>query len=212
MKLSATYQGPIDPNSGFLCISAHWRPNPNDPDPEMPGQKLSMASFILAQPRDLCLCGSGKRYGECCRRRRYWLPICPNPGLQGYSLLAPQSATFKDVDGHALHERLMADIRLQCVEDRIGQGFWIYWGDPALDDSYGTLCFGDLELKPDHILLATAMSDVRMRTLLDLLDEIAADLLPSPKMQYDKVEALDKVTGKRLKLKLPGRAPTPRRQ
>ena len=60
--------------------------------------------------------------------------------------------------------------------------------------------------------LVTTMSEVRMRTLLDLLDEIAADVLPTHKMRYDKVEALDKVTGKRLKLMLPGRALTPRRQ
>ena len=35
------------------------------------------------------------------------------------------------------------------------------------------------------------MSDVRRRTLLDIVDEIAADLLPSPKMRYGKVEAID---------------------
>jgi len=210
--LPATYQGPVDPNSGFLCLSMHWRPNPNDPDPEMPGQKLSMVSFIPARPKDLCLCGSGKRYGECCRRQRYWHPICPNPGLRGYSLLAPQSATFKNVNGRALRERLMTDIRLQCVEDRSERGFWIYWGDPALDDPYGTLCFGDIELKQMNTLLVTTMSEVRMRRLLDLLNETAADLLPTPKMRYDKVEALDKVTGKRLKLKLPSRAPVLRQQ
>ena len=207
--LPATYQSPIDPNGGFLCISMHWRPNQNDSDPEMPGQKMSIASFIPAAPGDVCLCGSGKRYGACCRRQRYWHPICPDPGLQGYSLLAPQSATFKEVDECVLHERLMPDIRLQCVEDRSDRGFWIYWGDPALDDPYGTLCFGDFELKSGHVLYVTAMSDVRMRTLSDLLDEIAAGLLPSPKMQYDKVETIDKVTGKRLKLRLPGRASTP---
>ena len=46
-----------------------------------------------------------------------------------------------------MRERLMPDVRLQCVEDSLQLGFWVYWGDPALDDAYGTLCFGDIELK-----------------------------------------------------------------
>jgi hypothetical protein len=180
----------------------HWRPNPSDPDPDMPGEKMSIASFIPTGINAMCLCGSGKVYGECCRRQRYWHPICPNPGLQGYSLVSLPSATFKNVDDAVIRERLTADVRLQCIEDSPERGFWVYWGDPALDDAHGTLCFGDIELKQNHTLSATAMSDTRMRVLLDLLDEIASDILTPPHMRHDKVEVIDKVSGKRKKMKV----------
>ena len=186
-------------------MSAHWRPDPNARDLEMPGQKLQMASYIPVRLNDPCLCGSGKVYRDCCRLQRYWYPICPNPGLNGYSLLAPQSATFEGVASPALRERLMGDIRLQCTEDLPDRGFWICWGDPALDNQYGTLCFGDIELKQDRTLLVTAMSDVRMRMLLDLLNEVAADLITQPKMHYDSVLAIDKRTGKQVQVPLPTR-------
>lgn len=178
----------------------HWRPDPNAPDPDMPGQKLAMASYIPVRPNAPCLCGSGKVYRDCCRLQLYWYPICPDPGLNGYSLMDLQSATFENVNSPALRERLMEDIRLQCTVDLPDTGFWIYWGDPALDDQYGTLCFGDIELKQNRTLLVTAMSQVRMRTLLDLLNEIAADLVTKPKMHHDSVLVVDKRTGKRLEV------------
>jgi hypothetical protein len=34
----------INPYGGFLCLSAHWRPKPGDPDPERPGEKMEMVS------------------------------------------------------------------------------------------------------------------------------------------------------------------------
>lgn len=64
-----------------------------------------------------------------------------------------------------------------------------------------TVCFGDIELKHGHTLHLTAMSDVRMQTLLDLLNELATAPLPPPQMSYDKVEMIDKVTGKRIRLR-----------
>ena len=206
------YSGPIDPNSGFMCISSHWCPDPNAPDPETPGQKLQMASYIPVRLSDPCLCGSSKAYRDCCHLRRYWYPICPNPGLNGYSLRSPQSATFENVDGQPLRLRLMEDVRLQCTENTPDRGFWLYWGDPALDDQYGTLCFGDIELKHNRTLLVTTLSDVRMRTLLDLLREIAADLVAAPKMHYDSAMVVDKRTGNNVQVPPLTRTPRPRRR
>ncbi len=197
--LPSTYNASIDPNGGFLCVSMHWRPEPGAVDPEMPGQKMSLALYMPTEPDALCLCGSGKIYNECCRRQRYWHPICPNPNYEGYDLINLQSATFTPIDGASWRELLLDDIHLQCTEDDPSRGFWIYWGDPALDDQYGTLCFGDIELKNGHTLFVTAMSDVRMQTLLDLLNELTPAPLPAPKMSYDKVEMIDKVTGKHIK-------------
>jgi hypothetical protein len=184
----------IDPDGGFLCLSSHWRPKPDDPDPDMPGEKLSMSSFIPALPGDDCLCGSGKRYRDCCRPPRLWRPICPNPGMAGYSLVATQKATFRDVDGRALRERLTDDARLHCVSQDPHSGFWIFWGDPAIEDQYGVVCFGDLELKDNRVLLVTAMSDLRMGILLDLLQEIAGDILGEPEVRRDEALTIDKAT------------------
>ena len=162
-----------------MCISSHWCPDPNAPDPETPGQKLQMASYIPVRLSDPCLCGSSKAYRDCCRLRRYWYPICPNPGLNGYSLRSPQSATFENVDGQLLRMRLMEDVRLQCTEDTPDRGFWLYWGDPALDDQYGTLCFGDNELPARQAAryLASGQEKDTRRAARNLPDQIEGGII-----------------------------------
>ena len=106
--------------------------------------------------------------------------------------MAPQEAFFKRVDATALKQRLDDDIRLAIVEDTPTGGFWILWGEPAIETEYGIMCFGDIELKADGSLLVTAMSDVRMQTLLNLLQEIAADCLGAPKITRDSLPVLHK--------------------
>ncbi len=193
MKLSRELLKQVDPYGGFLLLISIWRPNPDDPDPEMPGLKQQTLIFVSVKPEDACLCGSGQPYQDCCRPKPLWQPICHNPGAQDYSLVVPQEALFKQVDGATLRERFRDDPRLVCVEDTPDSGFWILWGDPAVETEYGMICFGDLELKPDNSLLVTAMSDTRMHILLDLLQEIAADCLgPSPKITKDPPPVLQK--------------------
>ncbi|NJP10405.1 MAG: hypothetical protein HC866_13785 [Leptolyngbyaceae cyanobacterium RU_5_1] len=190
----------VDPNGGFLCLTSHWQPNPKAPDPEMPGLKQVMLRYIPAKPKDSCLCGSGKLYKDCCQARRYWQPICPNPAMAGYSLVVSQAATFRSVDGAVLRSQLMEDDRLYCTDDSIKSSFWTLWGDPVYDDrQYGTYCFGDLELKNNRTFVVTAMSNLRMRILLELLQEVAGDTLGKPRMTYDSIDVLDKVTGKQIK-------------
>ena len=182
----------LDPNGGLLCFSTHWRPNPDDLDPDRPGQKLVMISYIPVRLDEICLCGSGKTYSNCCRPKRYWHPVCLNPDMEGYSLLAPQSATFRHVDGTALRERLMEDTCLYCTDESMKNSFWVFWGDPAWEDQYGVLCFGDFELKQNRTLLVTAMSETRMQVLLDVLKELTGDRLGVPKIIYDQVQVIDK--------------------
>ena len=81
---------------------------------------------------------------------------------------------------------------MEIVDDTPTGGFWILWGEPAYETEYGIICFGDLELKADGSLLVTAMSDVRMQTLLDLLQEIAADCLDTPEITKDSIPQLRK--------------------
>lgn len=189
-------EGMINPDSGFLCMTSHWRPDPEAADPEMPGEKLSMSSYIPVFPNEACLCGSGKRYGDCCQPERLWRPVCPNPGRQGFSLLKPQAATFRNVNGDVIRERLMADRRLRCTDTGQASAFWVFHGHPPVEDQYGFLCFGDIELKHNRTLLVTAMSDLRMQTLLALLQEIADDCLAEPHMSQDPILAIDKKTSK----------------
>ena len=183
-------------NAGFLCFSTHWQPNPKDSNPNRPGQKMTMYSYIPLRSTDICLCGSGKIYSACCQTKRYWHPVCPNPGMKSYSLLVPQSATFSPVDGDKLRKQLMTDKRLHCSEDRRERSFWNFWGFPPVEDQYGILCFGDIELRENRTLLVTAMSDLRMDISLNILKEITGDSLGKPKIAYDKILLIDKLTHK----------------
>jgi SEC-C motif len=183
----------LDPDTGLLCITVYWRPRPDDPDPEMPGEKLSALSFLPLTSRDACLCGSGKLFRDCCQLKPYRQVVCPNPGLrQGYDLLAPQTAIFTYVDGDALGPKFMDEERLYCLENTRARAFWTYWGDPSLRAPFGTLCFGDFELLEAHTLVVTALTNKRMQTLLDLLDELAGDLLGIPQITHDPLEPVKK--------------------
>ncbi|TAK32176.1 MAG: hypothetical protein EPO21_15665 [Chloroflexota bacterium] len=193
LSMPPELSGLIDPDAGFLCLTTYWRPNPQDPDPEMPGQKLTMSSYIPALSTQPCLCGSGKSYRACCQRQRMWRPICPNLGRRGYSLAAPQAATFHQADGPAIRERLTTDARLRCVDTSPVSSFWLLWGHPPVEDQYGILCFGDIELKQNHTLVVSAMSDLRMRILLDVLDELAGGCLGEPLMSHDPAPTIDKL-------------------
>ncbi|HEY1351941.1 MAG TPA: SEC-C metal-binding domain-containing protein [Ktedonobacteraceae bacterium] len=163
----------LDPEGGVLVITAYWRPRPGDPDPEQPGEKLSALSYLPTDPQDTCPCGSGKRFAVCCQPLHIWRPVCPNPGMQGYALMRPQMARFSHVSVDEVRAFLHNDERLYCVGDAPQRAFWVYWGDPVLDaPSYGSLCFGDIELRGNGVLLVSALSDRRMEVLCDLLQPL----------------------------------------
>ena len=193
------YQGQVDPQRGYLCLVTYWRPNPAQDTPDIPGEKLSTVAYISAAVADSCLCGSGLPFSACCQPRRFWHPICPNPGIPGdagYSLAAPQKATFHNVDGTAVHAALSADERFWMTEDTAARSFWIYYGAPLVKTPYGFVCFGDMELLQARTLVVTAMSDLRMRVLLDVARELCGDTLGKPRRRYDPVYGIDKRSGK----------------
>src|SRR5947209_9830489 len=109
--------------------------------------------------------------------------------MQGYSLMHSQSARFTDIPADAVYDFLHDDVRLYCVEDTQDRAFWVYWGDPALDVPYGTLCFGDFELQENHTLLITALSDARMEVLLELVRPLN---LGTPQIQQEPFPHLEK--------------------
>jgi len=193
------YTGPIDPDAGFLCYVVCWRPKAGASEDDLTGEKQTMMNYIPHAPDQACLCGSGRLFEDCCQPKRLWHPLCPNPGLPeeaGYSKMRAQSATFTHVNADVVRAQLMDDIRLRCTEDAPDSGFWIYEGDPAIQVPHGIMCFGDIELRPNRTLYVTALSDLRMKILLDLLREDCGDALGCPRMVYDALTLVDKRTGK----------------
>ena len=63
--------GRLDPNGGVLAHLTCWRPRPGDPNPEQPGEKLFMMSYLPTDAEALCPCGSGKKFGACCQPLPY---------------------------------------------------------------------------------------------------------------------------------------------
>ncbi|GLV57986.1 hypothetical protein KDH_48200 [Dictyobacter sp. S3.2.2.5] len=180
----------LDPDGGVVAVMVCWRPCAKDPDPEQPGEKVFISSYLPLGASDLCCCGSGKRFADCCQPLPYWRPVCKNPSMQTYSLMHPQAAYFKHIPDDVVYAFLQNDERLYCVADDGSQhGCWLYWGDPAYDAPYGTLCFGDFTLSEDHSLRVSALSETRMEILLDLLKPLALD---APQMQIDPFPRLAK--------------------
>jgi len=100
-----------------------------------------------------------------------------------------QSARFTNIPTDAVYAFLQDDERLYCVEDTPHRVFWVYWGEPAFDALYGTLCFGDIELLGSHTLLVSALSDARMEVLLELVRPLN---LGTPQMRRDPTPRLEK--------------------
>src|SRR5579864_7798319 len=96
----------LDPKGGVLVSTVYWRPQPKDPDPEQPGAKVSMVSYLPTKTNDPCPCGSGKRFGDCCQQLPYWEPVCPNSDLQGYNTMHPQEVLFPNVPTEAIYDFL----------------------------------------------------------------------------------------------------------
>src|SRR5947209_10724816 len=55
----------LDPSGGVLVVTTYWRPRSGDPNPEQPGEKLSILSYLPTDADELCPCGSGNSFGAC---------------------------------------------------------------------------------------------------------------------------------------------------
>jgi hypothetical protein len=78
------------------------------------------------------------------------------------------------------------------------RAFWIYEGNPAIETPQGIVCFGDIELRYNSTLVVTAMSDLRMHILLEVLREDCGDVLGRPDLEYETLYVIDKRTGKKV--------------
>lgn len=47
----------LDPGGGVLVVTTYWRPQSGGPNPEQPGEKLFILSYLPTHAQDLCPCG-----------------------------------------------------------------------------------------------------------------------------------------------------------
>jgi len=184
----------LDPHGGVLAYTFYWRPQPSVPNPNWPGEKVIISTYLPTDAKDLCRCGSGKTFGACCQPLPYWQLVCRNSGIQQeHSLFIPQLATFTNISPDEVRDFLQDDVRVFCTEDTKQGTFWIYWGTPALETPHGILCFGDFELKKNRTLVITALSDIRMKTLLDVISPLN---LGTPQIQREPIIRPEKAVRK----------------
>jgi tetratricopeptide (TPR) repeat protein len=66
-------------------LEVYWRPKRGAPNPNRPGEKLSISMFRPCEPEDSCYCGSGRDFQDCCRDRKQWPVVTPDPGGMSFS-------------------------------------------------------------------------------------------------------------------------------
>ena len=109
----------LDPNGCVMAHTSYWQPKPSDPDPEQPGEKVTISSYLPTNARDLCPCASGKCFRDCCQPLPYWRPMSPNPGMQGYSLLGNRPPS---VTSHRMMCTTYCKMMYGCIVPRISSG------------------------------------------------------------------------------------------
>jgi hypothetical protein len=88
----------LDPDGGVLALLTCWRPRPTHPASDPVGEKLSILSYLPTCARELCPCGSGRRFANCCQPLPYWHLLCPDPDLDEerirYRVVTSSTATY----------------------------------------------------------------------------------------------------------------------
>lgn len=162
----------LHPNDVYYVYVSHWQPDPEAPNPNMPGRKAIMSMLKPAEPGMCCVCGSGKSFAACCKRRNYWILVCHNPDFNGYSNVEIHTATYHPPDSLVVRAALIADARFRCNDNGEENPHWLFHNNsPHRFTEYGEINLGDIELKPDGSLFVTAMSSARMAAMREILEE-----------------------------------------
>ena len=207
----------LHPNDVFYVYVSQWQPDPEADTPEMPGRKAIMSMLRAAQPGMVCVCGSGKSFVACCKRRNYWILVCDNPDFNGYSKVEIHTAKYHPADRQAVKAALIKDERFRCNDDSEESPHWLFQNNsPYRFTEYGEINLGDIELKPDGSLFVTAMSKVRMTVMREILEgeiglaepELAVEgtkgRIPKPLRLRDLHPGIHEAAGKARQVRLPG--------
>ncbi len=197
----------MDPRAGFISMEVYWRPKIGAPNPNRPGEKVSISMFRPCEPDASCYCGSGRDFQDCCQNRKQWPVVTPDPGAMSFSHAQAHSSVYPIHAVAKLRQTCMADPRLQCIIDGPGEaGFWLFVDDPPIENSYGRVNFADLEIKGGR-LSVTAMSAKRHEVVQKFLTEIAENFLGTAFVKVHPPHYFDKPAGPQLmEIKSPPRS------
>ncbi|PRP85897.1 hypothetical protein PROFUN_06171 [Planoprotostelium fungivorum] len=204
----STSEVPYQPGyDGFLGIHVVWNEFPEQAgDPmrkkyihdhanrhkQVQGFKNTTSLALSLAPKDACLCGSGKLYGECCRGRYFELVEDPIEDPHGdlskphYSIVEYQSVEFEVYGREEMEKRLNDCPAFQGL----GGGHWLFCTlIPKFIRKLGHLNYGDVSFTEDGKLLASTMSTKRMTHLLLILWELSTpdDLLYNPSKSVNNI-------------------------
>jgi len=207
----------LHPNDVFYVYVSQWQPDPEAVNPQKPGRKAIMSMLRPAQSGMVCVCGSGKSFVACCKRRNYWILVCDNPDFKGYSKVEIHTAKYHPADCQAVKAALIEDERFRCNDDSDENPHWLFHNNsPHRFTEYGEINLGDIELKPDGSLFVTAMSKVRMTAMREILEgqiglaepeltvEETKGRIPKPLRLKDMQHGIQEAAGKARQVKLPG--------
>lgn len=176
-----------------------------------------MSMLRPAVPGMDCVCGSGKSFAACCKRRSYWILVCDNPDFKSYSKVEIQTATYHPADCQAVKAALLEDERFRCNDDVGENPHWLFHNNsPHRFTQFGEINLGDIELKPDGSLFVTAMSVVRMTAMREILErqiglaepelttEAPKGRIPKPLRLRDMYTGINMAADKARQVRLPG--------
>ena len=208
----------LHPNDVFYVYVSYWQPDPEAANPEMPGRKAMMTMLMPTISGMICVCGSGKSFSSCCKRRNYWIPVCINPDFESYSKMEIHSAIYQPHDCASLKEGLLSDARFRCNDNGDRSHHWLFHNNsPSRFTEYGVVNLGDIELKSDGSLLVTAMNAARMEALRAILEnqmgldephleiESVKGRIPKPMSLKEMMSHISEGTAKAKQLKVSGR-------
>ena len=156
---------------GIKVYQSYWA---SDSLYDTDAKRTSIISFIPVAPGSPCPCGSGKRYGSCCRRLGKDVVFVRDAERSTYRRLLFIDKTFKKFNYDRVREVLLSDSRFACAEDSDERCFWNLLGDPPVTTPYGSLVFGTVELTRSFFMIE-AMSRNRFRHLDRVLDDLFGD-------------------------------------
>lgn len=145
-------------------------------------RKGHLLSFHALDPGDLCPCGSGNAFGECCQpfgpRRVFVL----DPNGEGYSPCVFYTEVWQPWTGRdALHQALRHRDDFQPAESSVERSVWNYKGERRVTGRGAPMSFGTVEATSGTLKIE-ALSRARYESLRRKIEEASGAELPPGKL------------------------------